>query len=407
MRSITLCLISILFASPFSSAQNLPSLLLDKNINATFSILAYDKSHQEWGIAVATNNLYVGNSTVYIQPGIGAFSIIAETDPQYAYEGFEHLKAGKSIREAIMLTREKDKEWYYRQVSGVDASGNVFAFTGAALPYWKGVSLHLAGDQFVVMGNQLAPGVLEAMAETYKTSQGTLAERLLKSLTAGQTAGGQVQGKQSAALVVKGTNNEWFNNIDLRVDHSAEPFKDLQKLLDYHYGRIRLNQASYAIRNQRTDRGKTLLSEAEIMLEGWNGMYSKIAVTHLLLGEEDEAIAYIRKGLSENPAWKENLSAFYVLKDHPDTKGLIDERTFSEKDWANALSVMLQIGQVEKARALSDKLVHQYPASSLLHYVSAKCYRQSGDRKTAENKIKKALELDENNEEAKLFLKEL
>ena len=82
-------------------AQNLPSLLTGKNVYSTFSITAYDSAAQEWGIAVATNNIYVGNSTVYVRPGVGAFSVIAETEPAYAHNGFDQLQQGRSIKEAI------------------------------------------------------------------------------------------------------------------------------------------------------------------------------------------------------------------------------------------------------------------------------------------------------------------
>ncbi len=77
------------FALQSALGQNLPSLLTGKDINATFSVVAYDSAAQEWGIAVVTNNIYVGNSTVYIQPGLGAFSVIAENDPAYAHKGFD------------------------------------------------------------------------------------------------------------------------------------------------------------------------------------------------------------------------------------------------------------------------------------------------------------------------------
>ncbi|WP_163409855.1 DUF1028 domain-containing protein [Flavobacterium ajazii] len=396
----------IFYLSVKCQAQNLPSLLLEKNINATFSILAYDENAQEWGIAVATNNLCVGNSTIYIKPGIGAFSVIAETEPAYASNGFGYLLSGKSIEEAINLTKEKDEEWFYRQVSGIDANGNVYAFTGSALKYWKGTSSHLTGDKFVVIGNQLADGVLETMSETYKNAKGTLAEKLLKSLIAGQNTGGQIQGKQSAALMVKGIHNEWYNNIDLRVDHAAEPFQDLQKLLNYHYGRIRLNQAVYAFRNKNAERGQKLLNEAKVMTEGWNGIYSKIAMAYLLYGEEKEAIVYIKKGLAENPAWKENLPAFYILKNHPDLKGMIDENTFTEKDWSSALLMMLNIGQTEKAVKISEKLIQKYP-TSLMYYLYGKSCFELGEQKKAVRQLEKSLQLDESNEEAKRLLKAL
>jgi hypothetical protein len=95
-------------------SQNLPSLLTGRNINATFSITAYDSSVKEWGIAVATNNIYVGNSTVYVQAGPGAFSVIAETEPAYAINVFEQLKQGKSIeldpQNAEAISTLKDME---------------------------------------------------------------------------------------------------------------------------------------------------------------------------------------------------------------------------------------------------------------------------------------------------------
>jgi len=75
--------ILLLFHYLLIQSQNLPSLLTEKNINSTFSILAYDEIAEEWGIAVATNNIYVGNSTIYIEPNIGAFSVIASTEPKY------------------------------------------------------------------------------------------------------------------------------------------------------------------------------------------------------------------------------------------------------------------------------------------------------------------------------------
>lgn len=257
MKSLILLILTISFL--FCRSQNLQSTLLNKDINATFSILAYDSINKEWGIAVATNNIYVGNSTVYIRPGVGAFSVIAETEPAYAYNGFEQLEKGSSIMDAIEFTKRKDEEWYNRQVSGIDANGNVYAFTGSALNYWQGMAGSISEDGFVVMGNQLADSVLIKMKETYQKATGTLAERLLKSLIAGQNAGGQLTGKQSAALVVKGTNNEWYNQIDLRVDNSKTPFTDLKRLLDYHYGRIQLNRAVFALKNGNKKRGEELL----------------------------------------------------------------------------------------------------------------------------------------------------
>ena len=390
-----------------SYSQNLPSLLLNRNINSTFSILAYDKDKQEWGIAVATNNIYVGNSTIYITPGLGAFSVIAETEPAYAINGFEQLKKGKTIEQAILFTKNTDADFYDRQVSGIDAKGNVYAFTGDALKYWMGTSAHKLGKGFVVMGNQLADSVLVNMADTFENSTGTLAQRLLKSLIAGQDAGGQITGKQSAVLVGKGSINEWFNQIDLRVDNTKTPFEDLQKLLNYHYGRIVINQSIAAIKMMNKKRGEDLLHQAELLVDGWNGIYSKLAMAYILSGNEDKAVLIIQKAIAENPKWKENLPAFYCLRQHAEMKQLLNIDSFSLKDWDNAINFMTEINQNKQAIDLSIKVLLKYPKSSFTYYLLGKAYNGNGDKKMAKDNLERSLLFDQQNAEAKKLLQDL
>lgn len=405
-KNLTALVIALLLFK-VSLAQNLPSLLLNKNINSTFSITAYDEAAQEWGIAVATNNIYVGNSTIYIEPGLGAFSVIAETNPDYAINGFQQLKTGKTIEQAINYTREKDDESDTRQVAGIDVKGNVYAFTGSDLKNWMGYSSHLLGKNFVVMGNQLGDSVLVKMAYTFEHTSGTLAERLLKSLLAGQAAGGQLSGKQSAALVVKGANNEWFNQVDLRVDNSKTPFDDLQKLLNYHYGRIKVNQTINALKAGNIKRGEALLHDAEIMVDGWNGMYGRIAEAYILLGDDKKAIAVIKKALAGNGQWKENLSAFYCLAKYPEYHQLIDETTFTVKDWDNAIQLMLQINRAKDAIHLSDRTLKKYPESSFTWCLLGEAWQQQGSKIEARKDLEIALKLDPDNAEAKRELGQL
>ncbi|MHA4811557.1 DUF1028 domain-containing protein [Flavitalea flava] len=408
MRKILFLL--LLSGSTSLFAQNLPSLITGRNINATFSIIAYDAHSQEWGIAVATNNIYVGNSTVYIQPGLGAFSVIAETEPAYAINGFEQLKAGRNIKEAIDYTLKKDSDAFLRQVSGIDSLGNGYAFTGSAWKYQKGKAGSLSGKGYIVMGNQLADSVLLKMSSTFEGAAGTLAQRLLAALIAGQKAGGQITGKQSAALAVKGTRNEWFNNIDIRVDNSKDPFTDLQRLLNYHYGRIKLNQAIGAIQMEssqkgngpirNSQKGKGLLSVAEGMLAGWNGIQGKIALGYLLLHEEARAVTVIRAALRSNPAWKENLPAFYLLKEQPGMKGLIDETKFSEKDWISAVALLGQLNRAPEQELLSRKALRLFPASSYLNYQLAEALLAEDRKEEAKTVLAEAVRIDPGNEEA-------
>jgi uncharacterized Ntn-hydrolase superfamily protein len=397
-------LILLLFAGKASDSQNLPSLLTGKNISATFSITAYDPAAQEWGIAVATNNICVGNSTIYVQPGLGAFSVIAETEPAYAHNGFDQLKQGKSIREAIEYTMQTDSESYLRQVAGIDRNGMTFAFTGASWKYEKGFASTLTGPNFVAMGNQLAPDVLTQMSTAFRATQGTLAKRLLAAILAGQKAGGQITGKQSAALTVKGSLNSWYDDIDLRVDDSKDPFGDLTRLLQYHYGRIRLNQATNALRMGNRQRGITLLAEAQSMTKGWNGLQGKIALAWLLLQEPAKAVAIIRAAMQENPQWKENIPAFYILRDEPGMQEFFRDRKMSEKDWIAAVSLLDQLNRPAAEDSLCHKALQLYPASSYLYYLLGKTLQSENKPSEAKAAIQKAVSLDPANAEAALLL---
>ncbi len=384
--------------------QNLPSLLTEKNINSTFSILAYDKNAKEWGIAVATDNIYVGNSTIYIQPEIGAFSVIAETEPKYGIDGLKKLKSGTSIENAINEVRDEDEAANYRQISGIDANGNVFAFTGKSLKYWKGQASEILGKNYVVMGNQLADDVLSEMSKTFEASEGTLAERLLKSLVAGQSAGGQISGKQSAAIVVKGTDNEWFNQIDLRVDNSKNPIKELQILMDYHYGRIRLNQAIYAYREGNSARAKQKLDEAQSMLNGWTGMYSKIAGVNIAMGNENAAVDWIKKGLAENPNWSVNLPAFYFLKDNLEMKSIIKPDSFGVKDWESAMGMLSNLGRELEVIELGKGLIDKKIESSYLNFLLGRSFFYEKEQDKSIKHLEKSLEMDNTNIEAQNLL---
>ncbi|CAN5585622.1 hypothetical protein BH09BAC4_BH09BAC4_45530 [soil metagenome] len=402
--------LTILFAtstSICSQAQNLPSLLTERPFNSTFSITAYDPKAQQWGIAVATNNIYVGNSTIYVQPGVGAISVIAETLPDYGTTGLKQLSQGRSPREAIDVIRSKDSLADYRQVAVVDKQGQTYAFTGHALTYMKGSAGHHIGKGYVVMGNQLADSVLHAIATTFERTSGTLAQRLLASLIAGQQAGGQVNGKQSAALTVKGSRDEWFNQIDLRVDHSYTPFTDLQRLLNFHYGRPYVNQSIAQLRMGNRERGLALLQRADTLTTGWYGMYGKLATAYILAGQDEKAIAKIEDALQHEPAWRENLSAFYYLITYPSFRNLIDEKKFTAKDWSNAIQQTLNLGKTTEALTLANELALRYPTVSYIAYLQGNVYLAISDTSAAKGCYQKALRLDSQNGDARRALQKI
>jgi len=256
------------------------------------------------------------------------------------------------------------------------------------------------------MGNQLGDRVLAEMSKSFENSKGTLAERLLKSLIAGQNAGGQISGKQSSAIVVKGTNNEWYNQIDLRVDHSKQPLKELQTLMDYHYGRIRLNQARNAQRAGNLERAKQKLSEAETMLNGWIGMYSKIAIANVVMGNKIQAVNSIKKGLRENPNWVVNVPAFYFLRNNPEMKSIIQIDSFTTTDWESAMGMLSNLGLEEDLIKETKELFKNKIESSYLNFLLGRSYYYEEEQENAIKYLEQALKMDsENVETEKLLLK--
>lgn len=195
----------------------------------TFSIVALLPETNEVGVAVATRRPAVGGRVPFARRGAGAVASQAISNPWLGALALELLAAGSGAQAALRGALAVDPHPELRQFHLVDAGGDTAAWTGEATPDWKG---HLQGQGFSVAGNHLAgPEVVPRMAEAFQSSRGEeLADRLLAALEAGQAAGGDARGKQSAALLV--VRNEPFPYLDLRVDDDPEPLVALRRILD-------------------------------------------------------------------------------------------------------------------------------------------------------------------------------
>lgn len=194
----------------------------------TWSILARDE-HGHFGVAIASRFFAVGALCVHSRRAVGALSTQALMNPLYGPAGMESLARGYSAADTIATLLAVDEGRDQRQVHVLPASGPGAAHTGAACVDWCG---HLVLDNLSVAGNMLAgPRVIEASAEAYLAAAGRpMAERLLAALDAGEAAGGDKRGKQSAALRVQ--RDEDYMSLDLRVDDHAEPFIELRRLYE-------------------------------------------------------------------------------------------------------------------------------------------------------------------------------
>ena len=193
----------------------------------TWSIIARDRDTGQFGIAVATRFFAVGALVPHVKSRIGAIATQALVNPFYGTEGLRLLEQGKSARDVVRAITAADAGCDHRQVHVLDAQGRIAAHTGKACVGWCG---HLAGDNVSVAGNMLlGAAVIEDTAVAYaRNSAIPFPRRLIAALRAGEAAGGDKRGKQSAALVICG-EEEW-PDLDLRVDDHADPLAELERL---------------------------------------------------------------------------------------------------------------------------------------------------------------------------------
>ncbi len=226
---------------------------------STFSIVAFDPKTKELGVAVESKFLSVGAVVPWAQAGVGAIATQSWANTSYGPRGLRMLKRGLTPKQVGARLIATDKNAHQRQFGIVDAKGRAFTFTGSSCFDWAGgrtlspkkVVLckdqktgesvrGLIGKNFAAQGNILAgAAVVDALANTFLKTPGSLAERLVAALDAGQAAGGDRRGQESAALLVVREKGGYagFNDryIDLRVDDHPHPIDELKRLLDLHH----------------------------------------------------------------------------------------------------------------------------------------------------------------------------
>ena len=193
----------------------------------TWSIIARDSQTGQIGIAVATRFFAVGARVPHIAPGIGGIATQALVNPYYGIDGVKLLREGRSPREVIDTLIATDDGREARQLHVMDAQGRIAAHTGKECIDWCG---HIQGNGFSLAGNMLAgAAVLDDTARAYTANAALpFAQRLIAAMKAGEAAGGDKRGKQSAALLIH-SEEEW-SDLDLRVDDHTDPLAELERL---------------------------------------------------------------------------------------------------------------------------------------------------------------------------------
>ena len=227
---------AVLAISAFSALESSATANDDSPPVATFSIVARDTATGELGIAVQSKFVAVGSVVPWAKAGVGAVATQSWANTRYGPVGLELLNQGASAKKTIEILTEADPHRARRQVGVISIDGNASTFTGTKCLAWAGGK---TGKNYAAQGNILAgPEVVDAMAEAFEKAEGDLGERLIAALRAGQKAGGDKRGRQSAALLIvrKGWGYSGLNDRyrDLRVDDSPTPIEELARVYAIH-----------------------------------------------------------------------------------------------------------------------------------------------------------------------------
>lgn len=246
----------------------------------TYSIVARDPVSGEIGVAVQSHWFSVGTLVPWARAGVGAVATQSFIDVRYGVDGLDLMQQGKSAPQALAALLHDDPTPAVRQVAMIDAQGRIAQHTGEQCIRYAG---QLAGEDFAVQANlMVGPGVPEAMARAFRAAQGTLAERMLAALEAAQAAGGDLRGKQSAALRVvraRATERPWEDTlVDLHVEDHPAPLRELRRLLVLDSAYDRMNDGDHAL--ERNDVEAALgyygaaeaLAPASIEMKFWHAV---------------------------------------------------------------------------------------------------------------------------------------
>jgi uncharacterized Ntn-hydrolase superfamily protein len=278
----------------------------DEPLVHTYSIVARDSVTGEMGVAVQSHWFSVGSIVSWGEAGVGVVATQSFVNPAYGPRGLALMKNGLSAEQALKVLLANDEGREVRQVAMLDAKGGVYAFTGDQCIPAAG---HVMGNQFSVQANLMANDrVWPEMARAFEETEGPLAERMVAALAAAEAAGGDIRGKQSAALLVvraNATGNTWEDRlVDLRIDDHADPVAEMQRLLKVHRAYEQMNQGDLYVERGETEAALKAYSAAEAMFPENEEMKYWHAVSLVNIGRIAEALPIFREIFTKNENWR-------------------------------------------------------------------------------------------------------
>jgi uncharacterized Ntn-hydrolase superfamily protein len=268
----------------------------------TYSLVAFDPDTGECGVAVQSHWFSVGGLVTWGEPGVGVVATQANVEVAYGPRGLARMRAGGAAPAALVELLAADELAAVRQVAMVDAHGGVGAHTGSDCMAFCG---QLLGHHYSTQGNLMATDrVWGEMSAAYLAGEGTLAERLLDALDAGEAAGGDVRGRQSAAiLVVPAAGDPWERVVELRVEDHPEPLVELRRLVALKAAYVRAGEG-----DELQARGEHAAAAAKY-IEAWEmapdceeiGFWAALSL--IQLGDVERGLPLLRQKVAAHPGW--------------------------------------------------------------------------------------------------------
>jgi uncharacterized Ntn-hydrolase superfamily protein len=299
VTSVALCL-ACAFSAATSQAQRAVRPV------HTYSIVARDAATGQLGVAVQSHWFSVGSIVSWAEPGVGAVATQSFVEVSYGPLGLGLMRAGKSAEGALRALLAADEHTAVRQVAMVDAQGVVAVHTGEHAVI---EACDHSGDGYSVQANlMLNATVCDAMVEAYESTEGDLAERLMAALEAAQAEGGDIRGKQSAALLVVSGDRSlpaWSGRIfDLRIEDHPEPVKEMRRLVTVARAYNYMNQGDEFMTRGEVERAVEAYGAAEALTPDNHEMVFWHAATLAGVGRLDEALPLFKRAFEMWPQWR-------------------------------------------------------------------------------------------------------
>lgn len=271
----------------------------------TYSIVARDSISGEMGVAVQSHWFSVGSLVTWAEAGVGAVATQSFVDPAYGPLGLSLMRGGKTAQQALEALLSSDPGRDVRQVAFIDVNGNVAAHTGAKCIQEAG---HIVGKTYSVQANlMLNSTIWPAMAKAFETASGDLADRMLAALDAAQQAGGDIRGKQSAAiLIVRGisTGRPWADKVmELRIEDHREPLKEVRRLVAVHRAYDHMNSGDLAVERNDIDGALREYGAAEAMFPENLEMKFWHAVALVNIGRLEQSLPLFKQIFAADRNW--------------------------------------------------------------------------------------------------------